>query len=190
MTNSFSVVGGLQKEWEINLKAAPCLFHHPPGQFVFRGEEGLSTAATPLKYSFFGLYLLWASLLCWINTSLAETWPFKEMCGLFCPHHGISSWLWFHRCLPALSQHRKQPLSPFSFSLTGLAWFCGDLFHGVLKDNIIAASADSPRNSWVSFQLQFCEESGKNYAFKVTHNLTVCPSAATNVKSLRKHCLN
>lgn len=56
----------MEKEGEINLKAAPCLFYHCPGLSVFRGEEALSTAVTPHKYSLLGLHLavLQVFLLC------------------------------------------------------------------------------------------------------------------------------
>lgn len=74
-----------------------------------------------------------------------------------CPHLGISSWLRFPQVSPSSAQPAPRAasdlasltasLTPFSlFGLTGSAWFCGDLFRGVLKDNVIAASADSPRN--------------------------------------------
>lgn len=61
----------------------------------------------------------------------------------------------FHRRLPApLGRHRERPrTSPRWQPLTPLAgpaasaWFRGDLSRGALNDNVIAASADSPRNS-------------------------------------------
>lgn len=75
-----------------------------------------------------------------------------------CPRLSISSWLRSPEVSPSSAQPAPRaasaltsptaPLTPVSpFGLTGSAWFCGDLFRGVLKDNVIAASADSPRNS-------------------------------------------
>lgn len=102
-----------EKEREINLKAAPCLFYRPPGSSVFRGEEGLSAAVTPHTYSFLGLYppLLRVFSLCWANTSSAETHPGEETCGLCLAHTSASrAGCGFHRCLPArLSRRREQP---------------------------------------------------------------------------------
>lgn len=130
-----------------------------PRLVCVRRDGGLRAAVTLHKYSLLVLYLplLRVFSLCWVNTTSAEIQP-GEMCSLFLAHTSASQdGCGFHRCLPApLSQHLEQPqTSPHSQSLSpplpsspsGLTWFCSDLFRGVLKDNVIAVSADSPRNS-------------------------------------------
>lgn len=82
----------MEKEREINLKAAPCFFCNSMLVCVQRRERSVHCSPISQIQGFFGLYLplLWAFLLCWIRTSLAETWPCKEMCGL-CFTHTMAS---------------------------------------------------------------------------------------------------